>query len=137
MTRRFVGYWSKEQGKFVEELPPVEKKFGQAPMFSMGTIRPERHAGTGQVIDSVRAWDEADRITGCITTGTKPPPARKPAEMEAKRSADINQAMNRAINDLDWGAAPLSESTKKAAAAEKEKQFIKDTVGVDVKDLVQ
>lgn len=115
----YRGWYNKATRKMVDGDPPQEPKFGEAPFVSMGTIRPQRHPMTGEVIDSVRKWDETDRITGCHTSGTRQVVKRKErSEEDIKR--DLDQAMERAINDIDNGTAPLSEEMKAACAKRNE-----------------
>lgn len=136
--RKFVGYWDKKLQRFVEDYPPQIEKFGTAPMVKFGNIIPMRHPATGEMIDTQSRWDQVDKEHGLVTYGTRPAPAKRRPIVSDETRRDIDQAVERATNALEWGDAPLSEQYKQrhreASASVAE---VKELTGVDVTKLVQ
>jgi hypothetical protein len=129
---RYIGYWDRKQQKFVEELPPVEEKFGQAPMIKMGSLRPQRHPATGMVCETVRQWDDCDRAAGTHTSGHREE-VKKP-DSEAKVRKDLDQALEKAVNQVDWGMAKMTEQQK--AAHKQQNDLISSAYGIDAHNIL-
>lgn len=130
MTSRFY-YWDKETQTFKEGYPPdPNPKFGQAPIVTMGTITPMRHPGTGQIIDNVRDWDLADKMSGTYTT-TKREAVRRP-DRSAEIRRDMDEAFEKAIADVDNGNAPLTEEMK--AKCKEQNEFLSKQLGIDAQN---
>lgn len=114
-----------EDGKLKEGPPPrKEKIYGKAPYVIQDTIEPFRHAASGEIIDSRAKLRDTDRACGTFTTD-KPQDAtanRKARERQQarERKEDMHQANLRAINDLDYGNAPISEETRAKCAIQNE-----------------
>lgn len=90
-----------------------------APMVMGDTIEATKHHGDGRVYESRSAFNRATKACGLSdgwsapddwnTNGTYVPP-----NLQEIRE-DVDQAYDRAVNDLKWGAAELSDSQKEYA----------------------
>lgn len=129
-----AGLYHYRDGKLQEGPPPSNiKKFGEAPFVIQDTIEPHYHHGACRWTDSRSEINQFDKATGCITTDKRQDVApylrAREKRLADERKKDINQAMQRAVNDIDYGMAPLSEETKAKCAIQNE--IVSDALGFD------
>lgn len=128
-----AGVYHYRDGKLNEGPPPRPETYGQAPFVIQDTIEPYRHPATGQWVESRAALNAIDKACGTITTD-KHQSAEPYAKAREKRrreesKRDVHQAMRRAINDIDYGMAPLTEETKAKCAIQDE--IVSERLGFD------
>lgn len=119
-----VYHVDRDSGKVLEGPPPPRvRKFGRAPYVIQDTIEPYLHPAAEIVVESRSALRDADRATGTITVGSREDlHVNKSYQKEQWRKLreDRREARKRAINDLNWGAAPITEEVRAKCAAQDE-----------------
>lgn len=130
--RRYVGYWDRKKQCFSTDYPPQIEKFGEAPMIKMGTLTPMRHPATGIVCETVQQWDHCDKMAGTHTTGHRE--VVRPRDTSTEKRADLDQAMEKAIQKLEWGMAPMSEAEK--AVHKVRNDAISSQYGIDAHNIL-
>lgn len=129
-----VYHISKHTGELEEGYPAPEiVPFGVAPMISMGTIRPEVHPGTGEVVDTVKKWDEVNNVLGYTTHAKHSPAKSKRAEWLKQSSVERKEAMRKSIAQLDAGNAPLNEEQR--ALCKIQNDIVSDALGFNAHDV--
>jgi len=130
MSRGWVGRWNKATGKMmyakkedILDLVARHRNNPIAPMVMQDTIDWMKHPGTGAYTDSRSTFESWNKVCGLVPADTKPIDYSKPTAWRdlndkelSEVEADIDQAFRRAHNDLTWGAMPLTEAQKAAAA---------------------
>ena len=120
-----AGLFHYRDGELKEGPPPPKvEKYGQAPFVIQDTIDGFKHSASGEWIESRSKLRDTDRACGTITTD-KPldaAPYRREREEKQRRESkeDIHRAMRKAINDIDYGMAPLTEETRHKCAVQDE-----------------
>lgn len=127
-------YHFAEDGKMVEGPPPVRfPKMGEAPYVIQDSIDAFRHSASGEWIDSRAKLRDTDRACGTTTTDKRedctPFVRAREKKTRDERKTDIHQAMRRAINDLEYGMAPLTEEARHKC--EINDRIISDRLGFD------
>lgn len=125
LRSKFHGYWDKDLMKFVEGDPPARETYGEAPLFISDEIKPFRHPATGQVVSSKSELNRINKATGCIETA----PGEKVAQKKRRDGVDWDQAMQKAIHQIDNGMAPLDERTREMCKQQNE--LVSKALGFD------
>ena len=125
----FLGYWHKEQQKFVEGYRPQPEKLGDAPVFLSDSMPPQFHTGIGKMVDSRSEWKNIDKENGWITLGKDEQIKPKAKKSLKERQAEMAERTARAINDVKYGNAPLSERTREMCRRRDEQ--ISSALGMD------
>lgn len=130
--RRYYGYWDKKNDCFSTDYPPQHEKFGEAPIVIFGTMEPARHPKTGLWCETTKQWDACDAAAGTYTSGHRE--VVKPVNRSSEVRADMDQAMEKAVNQLNWGMAKMTEE-QRAAHKEKNDQISK-VYGIDAHNVL-
>lgn len=131
--RGFHGYWDSELGKFVEGTPPRRvKKYGDAPMYISDVMPETKHPGTGEIVDSRSRWNRIDKANGWVTTGSMSDTGvtkKRYDPLSPENDKEYIDRIDRAVNMIDEGTAPLSEKAREQARQTDE--ILSSTLGFD------
>lgn len=120
---RLYGYYDKERREVVwvpyEQVRDSHfKRLNNpvAPMVMGDTIEATKHHGDGRVYESRSAFNRATKACG-LSDGWSPPEdwntdGTYVAPNIREIREDVDQAYDRAINDLEWGATYLTDEQK-------------------------